>query len=276
MAHRSYYNKVQGNGITPLDEVTLASIPTLQTERPWSAVSEKYSFLSTKAVLSAMDHEGFKPYSIQVARTRDHERQDYAKHLIRFRHVSNDSRGYFGSQVGQVFPEVVMLNSHDRASSLILEAGLFRLVCLNGLIASSALFNSFRIRHVGTTLDNVIEAAYRIIDDFPSLEESVTRFRSVNLSPFERVDFADRAIKLRWEKDAPMLVSQALQERRREDTATDLWTVYNRIQENLLNGVSGYGHHRARTVRAVQAIDTTRTLNKGLWDLAEEYAVAHA
>ena len=107
--------------------------------------------------------------------------------------------------------------------------------------------------------------------------------QAVELNADERRVFAQATAQLRFEE-----VPQAIREnpgvmlaaRRREDRANDLWTVYNRAQENLLKGGVGYrvasadetGLERItnHTTRAVQSVDGDIKLNRAIWTLAEE------
>lgn len=70
----------------------------------------------------------------------------------------------------------------------------------------------------------------------------------------------------------PITEEQVLQPRRREDKKDDLWTVYQRLQENLIKGgLSGRNAKgkRART-RSVNGIDGDIKLNKALWVMTEK------
>ena len=63
-----------------------------------------------------------------------------------------------------------------------------------------------------------------------------------------------------------------LEARRGSDVRSDLWSTFNRTQENLLQGgIPGRSAtgRRMRT-RAVQGIDQNVKLNRALWMLAEE------
>ena len=64
--------------------------------------------------------------------------------------------------------------------------------------------------------------------------------------------------------------------RRIDDRAPDLWTTFNRVQENVIRGgmrgqsVDANGRRQVRAVRAVTGIDQDVKLNRALWTLAEE------
>jgi hypothetical protein len=65
--------------------------------------------------------------------------------------------------------------------------------------------------------------------------------------------------------------SQLLTPRRIDDRASDLWTTFNRVQENMIKGGlrarNKSGH--STTTRAVKGIDQNVKLNRALWQLAE-------
>ncbi|MFP3531730.1 DUF932 domain-containing protein, partial [Burkholderia sp. SIMBA_013] len=92
----------------------------------------------------------------------------------------------------------------------------------------------------------------------------------------EQHAFARSALALRYdptdaEAPAPIAESQLLAPRRFEDRRDDLWTVFNRVQENLtkggLHGRSRTG--RAMSTRPITGIDQDVKLNRALWMLAD-------
>ena len=66
--------------------------------------------------------------------------------------------------------------------------------------------------------------------------------------------------------------------RRAGDAGADLWTTFNRVQENTIRGgLSAWGrdaHNRRRrvTTREVNGIDQDVKLNRALWLLGERMA----
>ena len=67
------------------------------------------------------------------------------------------------------------------------------------------------------------------------------------------------------------LTLQLLRARRSEDRSSDLWTTFNRVQENTIKGgLSGRNKQgRRTTTRAVNGIDQDVKLNRALWVLAQ-------
>lgn len=255
----------------PLDSVVLSSVPSIHAEHAWSGVSDKYSFLSTAKVIEALGAEGIQPYSVRTSSTRIEGKQGYTKHMMRFRQPSTDK-----PIVGGVHPEIVLTNSHDRASSFIVELGLYRLVCSNGMVVSSGVFDAYRVRHVvGSHIDEVLQAVNSIVGQFPQVEDSVRRMQGIQLTGTQREHMAQLAMGLRWDAaKSPFEPARLLSTRRYADQGTDLWSTYNVVQENLTQGQRRNYGLGSRATRAITSIDVDLKLNRGLWALAESYATA--
>ncbi|ECA2558747.1 DUF932 domain-containing protein, partial [Salmonella enterica subsp. enterica serovar Poona] len=74
------------------------------------------------------------------------------------------------------------------------------------------------------------------------------------------------------EEHQPVAATQILTPRRYEDRKDDLWSVFNRIQENLSKGgLPGRTAQGKRIhTRAVNGIDGDVKLNRALWVMAEQ------
>lgn len=239
--------------------------PSVYAESAYPGVSSRYNFMSTASVVHGLSYAGILPYSAKQSRTRTEGKAGYVKHTVRFRAPNAPLI------VGDTIPEIVLTNSHDRASAFSLELGLFRLVCSNGLVTSSASFQSYKIRHIFSTADDVIGAVHAIIGQFPLLQATVGAWSNRPLSLDQQHAFAEQALGLRWEKDkSPFSYDRLLSTRRQEDVAPTLWTVYNRVQENLLKGMPSDRY--APASRAVTGLDAGADMNRQLWALAETFA----
>ena len=247
-----------------------AVAPSIFATQPWHAMSDKYAFIPTITVVEALRQNGLVPVSAVQSRTRVPGKGEFTKHQIRFRQISGEGVTRF---LGQLFPEVVVTNSHDGASAYKVDAGLKRLICLNGLMVDDSIIGAVSVRHSGNP-DGIIDASYEVIDQMPKAIESVESFQRLQLAPAEQAAFATAAIALRYDEgEAPVTPAQVITPRRVQDRATDLWTSFNVVQENLvqggLRGRNPETLRRART-RAVTGIAENTKLNKALWTLAEE------
>lgn len=74
------------------------------------------------------------------------------------------------------------------------------------------------------------------------------------------------------ETHAPIAADQLLTPRRYEDRVDDLWSTFNRVQENMTKGgVPGRTRKgRSTRTRSINGIDQNVKINRALWILAEE------
>lgn len=247
--------------------------PSVFAARPWQTMSARYAFIPTIQVIEKMRTEGFLPYAAQQAITRIPGKGEFTKHLVRFRDVRNGTAPAIRS-LGQIFPELVLINSHDGLSSYQLQAGFFRLVCLNGMICADGSFSPINVRHTGDVSD-VIEATYQVVEQFPRVLESVESFQQKLLSAPQAEAYGAAALTLRYDEgEAPITPAEVIRPRRAEDQPATLWNVFNRCQENLTQGQRGLhgfseSGRRVKKTRAIRSISEDTRINKALWTLTE-------
>ena len=253
---------------TPIADDQLREVaPSIFAEAAHDSRSARYTYIPTSTILDGLRKEGFQPFAVTQTRVRDEGKRDFTKHMLRLRHAS---------QIADTEAnEIILLNSHDGTSSYQMLAGMFRFVCSNGLVCGNTV-SDVRVPHKGQIMDNVIEGAYDVLDGFGLVRELRDDMRAISLRPAEAEIFARSALTLKYEPDpvkpAPVTESQILAPRRSADTGTDLWTTFNRVQENLVRGglpARNAAGRRTRT-REVQGIDQSVKINRALWLLADE------
>lgn len=238
-------------------------VPSVFGENKHASRSEKYTFIPTITLLENLQNEGFQPFFACQSRVRDPGRREHTKHMLRLRKS--------GQITGQQVPEIIILNSHGGESSFQLLPGIFRSVCTNSLVCGQS-FGEIRVPHRGNVVEKVIEGAYEVLGIFDRVEEKRDAMQSLLLPPPAQQAFARAALTYRFgEEHQPVTESQILSARRWQDESGDLWTTYQRIQENLLKGgLSGRTAQGKRThTRAVKGIDGDVKLNRALWVMAE-------
>ena len=249
-----------------------AKAPSIFATKPFHKMSEKYHFIPTVDVVEALAKEGFYPAKAMESRVRSEDKKGYARHLIRFR---NDERG---QQVGDIVPEVILTNSHDGTSAFQMSAGMYRLVCSNGMTVGNDIIN-VRQRHSGQ-MGDIIEGVYSVVEEFPQIVAAVDTWRHKVLTPQQQLAFAKAAIPLRWTVEetgtAPVTASQLLRPLRNADIGDDLWRTFNRVQEHIIKGGvrAQMANGRRRASTAVKSVHEDQRLNKALWTLATELAAA--
>jgi len=245
------------------DEELFAVAPSIFAEDKHDSRSMRYTYIPTIQVIQGLKKEGFLPFMAVQSKTRIEGKQDFTKHMIRLRHANQI--------VAPEANEIILINSHDGTSSYQMLAGMFRFVCQNGMVAGDTV-DEIRIPHRGDIVDNVIEAAYTIVDEFDAVNEARDIMRSIELSPAESELLATASLALKYDEDkAPIASRQLLIPKRYNDNKTDLWSRFNVIQENLTRGGQrGWTQDGKRTrTRPIQSIDNNVKVNKALWILAD-------
>lgn len=247
------------------DDEIRAVAPSIFAQAKHASRSERYRYIPTAAVLTELRKEGFQPFMVTQTRVRQEDRQDFTKHMLRLRNASQ----IHGSEAN----EIVLLNSHDGTSSYQMLAGMFRFVCKNGLVCGDTVAD-VRVPHKGDAARQVIEGAYEVLSRFQCAQASREAMQAVTLDAAESAVFARAALALKYDdlsKPAPITERQVLAPRRLEDDRPDLWSVFNRTQENLVQGgLAGQGANgRRQRTRPVHGIDQNVRLNRALWLLAE-------
>lgn len=249
--------------------------PSIFASQPWEGVSAKYTFIPTIKVVESLMSEGWQIMQASQNRTRIAEKKFFTKHLIRFRRENELA-------VNDVFPEIVLINSHDRGSAYQMHAGLFRLVCSNGLIVADATFSKISVRHSGQIVDEVRKSADIISAEMPRVLTGIEAMKLIELTKNEQGIFAETAKRMKYGEESPLQSAQLLMPRRHGDFGNDLWSTFNRVQENITKGGNHYfipahkdeeGNYvraKSRKTRKINSITEDTKINKALWFLAEE------
>lgn len=251
----------------PLQNVQLMQVvPSVFAENKHESRSERYTYVPTIQILEALRKEGFHPFYAAQSRVRDASNQEHTKHMLRFRHAANIEAGEAN--------EIILINSHNGTSSYQMLSGVFRFVCKNGVVCGES-FNDIRVPHKGDILSQVIEGAYTVLDDFKRVDEQVTSMKSLVLGEAQQRAFARAALTLKYDESkqtVPVTENDVLAVRRTADNSPDLWTTFNRVQENMVRGgMRARGANGKRfTTRPIYGIDQCVKLNRALWTLAEE------
>lgn len=248
-------------------------VPASQATAAQPAMSQRYTFVPTARIVAALENFGWTAVRSQQVRVRDEERRGYQKHAVWFR----QDRRMESMQVDDICVELLLINAHDGSSSYRLQAGIYRAVCANGLVVGESTYEAIRFPHLGSNPEKVAEASLHLAGDIPRIMGRINEMRNRDMTSGQQIEFAERALGLRYPKDPPVNPQTLLHVRRNSDSKHDLWTTMNRVQENLLQGgpdirddkrtVKG----RIRSVRRCGGIDASVWINRGIWTLADSF-----
>ena len=273
-------NQPSHNGVMSDGSINLASV---NQDHAKETVSSKYSFIPTNRVLNTLKEAGWIPTKAQESRVRKEGKQGFQKHLIRLQNINyRISTGELQLASSGTIPEIILSSAHDGGASFCLMAGLFRVVCANGMIVADSMFGAHRIRHLGYTDSKVKEAIYNVVESTPKIFNRVQEFQSIQLKEEERIAFTNSALHLRFddeqlqELNTSATIQRLLTPRRPEDANPTLWNTFNIIQEKFLKGgrfsIPKEKAVYANKTREVKSISENIRLNKSLWALTEKMA----
>ena len=106
---------------SPLGEEQMRlAAPSIFAPGKHASRSERYTYIPTIEVLRGLRKEGFEPFMVAQSKSRIEGKTEFTKHMIRMRHAGQ-------VQTKPEANEIILINSHDGASSYQMLAGMFRL-----------------------------------------------------------------------------------------------------------------------------------------------------
>lgn len=244
--------------------------PAVASTQAASNVSDKYVHVPTMELVDDMAKLGWGVSDVKQVGSKKGLNK-FKKHLVTFRNESIVIKGDDGETV---YPQILLTNSHDGLSSFQFRAGLFRLVCSNGLVIATEDFGQMRIRHKGYSFQELKKTVMELVEELPVTVETLNKFREVVLSDQQKHELAMKAIGIRFgENGAEVDVQEILKPTRKEDEGSDLWTVFNVIQEKMVRGKFKYKTIKGRnkTARTIKNFNRDVKLNEELYQLAESF-----
>ena len=211
------------------DDELMQFVPSVFSGDKHESRSERYTYIPTINIINKLRDEGFQPFFACQSRVRDLGRREYSKHMLRLRREGHIN--------GQEVPEIILLNSHDGSSSYQMIPGIFRFVCTNGLVCGNN-FGEIRVPHKGDIVGQVIEGAYEVLGVFDKVTDNMESMKEIHLNSDEQHLFGRAALMVRYEDEnkTPVTPEQIITPRRRENKQNDLWTTWQRVQENMIKG----------------------------------------
>ena len=241
--------------------------PSVFTKEKSKKVSSKYSFIPTINIINDMRKLGWDVFNATQQKPRSVNDEAHTKHMVRLR---NSSIGLINDSV----PEIVLTNSHDGRNAFKLHAGIFRMVCSNGMVIADTTIDNIRIKHQWYNFDDIKVITDAMVNKVPEMIKKMNLLNNVILNDGEQVEFAEKAILTRWPKGNENInVEDLLSPTRKDDRGDDLWRIFNVIQEKLVKGglVFNNKKEKMQKIRPVTNIDRQVTMNKNLWELTEAY-----
>lgn len=240
--------------------------------------SERFQVIQPAMIGQVLSDHGFELVHLKTAKAKQADKQDFQTTVARYR--SRDAFEVEGLSLDLIFKVPHLYGS------LVGVLGLFRGVCSNQLNVGRH-FETIKVRHSGTPLEDLNQLIPALVAQREKLIETVRIMQTRDVTPSEIIELAKQTamVRLAGVDNAYNINFQDLiTPRRQEDLKSDLFSVMNVIQENLIRYGVRYQTHRevegqrtlvrnqvARRVNeaSVRAID----LNGSVWDLASQLLV---
>jgi hypothetical protein len=245
-----------------LDEIKAIAPSVFTTDKAFH-LTNKYIQTPTSRVVEDLIGLGWQVTDVKEIKAR--KNKGFQKHMVVFRNPEIIIKGQNGDDS---YPQILLTNSHDGKNAFNFRVGIFRLVCSNGLVVCTEEFNNVSIRHINYTFESLQTKINGIIANLPRLVEKINTFRSAQLTTEQILDFARRASELR--KQALVDYVEILRPKRTQDEGNNLWAVFNRIQEKIINGGYTYGS-KDRKARSIKNFQQDIKVNEQLFEIAESY-----
>lgn len=228
--------------------------------------SDRYSLFTTADIIDGLVKEGWQVTRANQSAVHTDKQRAYSRHLVAL------SRPEFVYKDEQV--EFMVINSNDGRSKYHTELGVYKFACSNGLIDTTHHFAEMDIRHFGYEIEQVLSAGQKLIERVPQVIEVIDAWKGKQLPYARQLEFAMFALAQRYPENAPIQPGDLLTRRRIEDSYDSLWTIFNVVQENLLQGGQSYEKETKRglrnlKVRPIRSIGTNLSVNRTLWSAAE-------
>ena len=249
------------------DKMTKAEISRL-------GLSKHYSFVPTMNVVNDLRALGYEVVDAKQVSARKKSTKGYQKHMLTLEHPKYKVEG------SKEYPQILLTNSHDGGNAFTLSAGIFRLVCSNGLVIKTEDYGSARLVHKGYSF----EAVQTLVKEFEvtvaEVLDKITAMKKVQLTKDQQIEFAKQAALLRFKSksynedniEKVVNIDDLLNVERKEDAGNGLYEVFNRVQESLINGKYTYlgTKDKPRKARPIKNFKQNIEVNKKLSELAFE------
>jgi len=211
--------------------------PSVFTTNGSKDTSDKYTHIPTDRVIRDLEVLGWKVADVKEVAARKEDNKGFQKHLVVFR---NEDVVITGEDGDTVYPQILLTNSHDGKNSFKFQAGLFRMICENGLVVADESFEDYSIRHMGYDFEALQSLIKEMVSNLDLTVESMNKMKQIELNEDQQLELAKKLLDIRLEGTGnayddyqPKSINYS---QRKEDNGVDLWSVFNRQQENIIEG----------------------------------------
>jgi vacuolar-type H+-ATPase subunit I/STV1 len=236
-------------------------------------IKQKPFYIETLDVVEMLQNEGFKLKGVAEQRGKSRKIDSHYLDLHHPDFKMYDRKG----NIESLFT-VKLSNSTSGNTALQVQPGAFRYVCVNNMMHRD--YAVAKVKHTEVDYNKLPQIINQLTNQADKYLDSFRNFKNIILTVEQANALARDAYRIRFNDDFELnradyvnslrssqvdikreeQVLQLLKVNRIEDEGNDLWTVFNRIQENLTAGINNF--------------NTDILVNQKLFTLADQYALA--
>jgi len=216
-------------------------------------VKQKEFYIPTLDIVKKFQNEGWQIKGVNEQRGKNRK---ISSNYIQLHHPDFAVKNNKGKD--EAFTSITISNSCNGAKPLQMNLGIYRQVCSNGLVRFDQHGETEKIKHIEINANNLDRFLVPINNKVDKMLAEITEMKHRGLSAEDMKKLATEAASLRYANLDDINIDDLLAVNRVEDESNDLWTVFNRIQENLTHDIVN--------------LDEDIKLNQRLFALAETFA----
>jgi len=216
-------------------------------------IKQKEFYIPTLDVITKLQDEGWQLSGVAEQRGKNRK---ITSNYVQLQHPDFAVQNSKGKD--EAFTSITLSNSCNGNRPLQMSLGLFRQVCTNGLIRFDQHAETEKIKHIEVNARDLDRFVVSMNGKASQLLTEVNEMKHKGLSLEDMRKLAHEAARLRYNNLDDINIDDLLIVNRVEDESNDLWTIFNRIQENLTHDVKN--------------MNEDIRLNQQLFSLVENFA----
>jgi hypothetical protein len=216
-------------------------------------IKQKEFYIPTLDVITKLQDEGWKISGVAEQRGKNRK---ITSNYVQLQHPDFAVQNSKGKN--EAFTSITLSNSCNGSRPLQMSLGMFRQVCTNGLVRFDQHAETEKIKHIEVNARDLDRFVVSMNGKADKLLTEVNEMKHKGLSIEDMRKLAREAASLRYTNLDEINIDDLFAVNRVEDESNDLWTVFNRIQENLTHDIKN--------------MNEDIRLNQQLFSLVENFA----
>jgi len=216
-------------------------------------IKQKEFYIPTLDIVTKLQDEGWQLSGVAEQRGKNRK---ITSNYVQLQHPDFAVQNSKGKN--EAFTSITLSNSCNGSRPLQMSLGMFRQVCTNGLVRFDQHAETEKIKHIEVNARDLDRFVVSMNGKADKLLTEVNEMKHKGLSIEDMRKLAREAASLRYTNLDEINIDDLFAVNRVEDESNDLWTVFNRIQENLTHDVKN--------------MNEDIRLNQQLFSLVENFA----